>query len=293
MSVEITPQPNVNGRNDRFTYAKVLEGERQLFLKKAISPELEPNLQRELLWADFMNYIAKIEPEVHIRGPEIIGFDEDGGLLMEYIDAPQVASPSDGAGWKEKIDRYAYTLAALDRYAEDYTVQWPTNGMATIDNIDKVWRRWFGERYESNRTVLSKAHGLIVSNEDNITYRLQHGDLTPWQMFEQGEDWIIFDGEKAGDHLPRFNDLAYAYGRLFTRLKDSETASKMLEKFIEYSGIDRDTFFKDFLPVMAFRATGMLADAYNDNEREDYVEQANGLLELCFKGQLDGFLPKH
>ena len=273
-------------------YAKVLEGEQQLFLKKAISPELEPNLERELLWADFVNHISKVEPALHIRGPEIVGFDEDGGLLMEYIDAPQVASPSDGAAWKEKIDRYAYTLSALDRHAEGYNIQWPTNEMATIDNIDKVWRRWFGKRYESNLPVLTKAHELIAGSDD-ISYRLQHGDLTPWQMFEQGEDWIIFDGEKAGNHLPRFNDLAYGYGRLFTRLKDSETAAIMLEKFIMYSNIDQDSFFRQFLPAMTFRATGMLADAYNDNEREDYVEQANDLLELCFKGRLEGFLPKY
>lgn len=291
MSTEIIPQPNINGRNDRFTYAKVLGDEQPLFLKKAISPELEVNLQRELLWADFVNHISKIEPEARIRGPKMIGYSEDGGLLMEYIDAPQVTSPSDGAAWKEKIDRYAYTLAVLDRHAEDYNVQWPTNEMATIDNIDKAWRRWFGGHYEGSLPVLTNAYKQIVSST-NISYRVQHGDLTPWQMFEQGEDWVIFDGEKAGNHLPRFNDLAYGYGRLFTRLKDSETASKILEKFIEYSGIDRDSFFKGFLPVMTFRATGMLADAYNDGEREDYVEQANDLLELCFKGRLEDFLPK-
>jgi hypothetical protein len=290
MSVETIPQPNINGRNDRFTYAKVVDGERQLFLKKAIAPELEPNLQRELLWSDFVNNIANNEPDAHIRGAKIFGFDQDGGLLMEYIDAPQVASPSDGVAWKANIDRYARTLATLDKYAEGYQVEWPINEMATIANIDKVWQRWFGERYEIMQPTLTKAIEIITTNEGDISYRVQHGDLTPWQMFEQGQDWIIFDGEKSGDHLPRFNDLAYGYGRLYTRLRDSETAAEMLEKFIVYSGMDRNIFFTQFLPVMTFRATGMLADAYNDKERENYVEQANDLLALCFNGRLDEFL---
>ena len=111
-------------------------------------------------------------------------------------------------------------------------------------------------------------------------------------MFEQGPNWIIYDGEKAGDHLPRFNDLAYGYGRLFTRLQDSETAAVMLKVFIDDSGIDRDVFFKQFLPVMTFRATGMLADAYTDRKHDDYVVQANDLLEMCFNRRLEDFLPR-
>lgn len=284
--------PNANGRNDRFTYAKVLEGEQQLFLKKAKTPDLEPNLQRELLWADFVNDISKREPEAHIRGLQIVGFDKSGGLLMEYIDAPQVASPGDSVAWRYKIDRYARMLYILDKYAEDYTVKWPLNETVSISNVDEIWKRWFKERYDSNLPILTRAHQLIFKNSFDITYRLQHGDLTPWQIFEQGQDWIIYDGEKSGDHLPRFNDLAYGYGRLFTRLKDAETAATMLKRFITYSGVEPTAFFKQFLPIMTFRAIGMLADAYSNSEHENDIDQANDLLALCFEGKLEGFLPK-
>ena len=271
-------------------YAEVFKGDQRLFLKKANTPELEFNLKRELLWADFVNTIAKLEPDAHIRGPQIIGFQDDGGLLMEYIDAPQVAPPNEGNAWKEKIHRYALTLSILDRYAENYNVEWPVGDMETIADVDRVWQRWFGNRYDSNLPMLTKARELILG--DRLSYRIQHGDLTPWQMFEQGQDWIIYDGEKAGDHLPRFNDLAYGYGRLFTRLKDSETAAVMLEAFINESNTDRVAFFKQFLPVMTFRATGMLADAYTDRGHDNYIGEANQLLELCFNGRLDDFLPK-
>lgn len=292
MSPERIALSNVNnGRSDRFSYAKIYRDEHWLFSKKANTSELEPNLQREILWANFVNTISEREPEAHIRGPQIFNFDEDGGLLMEYIEAPLVAASSDGAAWKEKINRYARTLSILDTYAEDYRVEWPpSDEMASTKNIEKTWQRWFRERYEDTLPILTKAHQLIA--DADINYRVQHGDLTPWQMFEQGQDWIIFDGEKAGDHLPRFSDLAYGYGRLFTRLRDRETAAKMLEKFIAYHGINQDVFFRQFLPVVTFRATGMLADAYNDREHDDYLEQANDLLTLCFNRQLRSFLPK-
>lgn len=290
MSLETIPLPNVNGRNDRFAYAKTRQGEQWVFVKKAIAPELESNLRREQLWADFVNYVARKEPEAHIRGPRIIGFNAEGALMMEYIDAPQVAGPSDSKTWKAKIDRYAYTLGILDKYAKDFDVDWPPNDEASLANLDKIWEKWFGYRLESNAALLDKARRMIIEGETTMSCGVQHGDLTPWQMFEQDEEWIIYDGEKAGIHLPRFNDLAYGYGRLFTRLRDEETAAILLKKFLENIDMDRDQFFKQFLPVMTFRATGMLADAYNDIDRANYVEEANQLIELCFKEDLSAFL---
>lgn len=284
MKVETLPLSNENGRTDRFVYAKVRDGDRWLFLKTAKLPELEQNLQRELLWADFVNNIAKKEPEARIRGMRMVGFQAEGGLLMEYMDAPLVASPSDGAAWKKKIDRYALMLQVLDKHATEYQAQWPSEGVVGLGDIDKVWQRWFGERYGEVLPRLERAREIIVNA--NLEYCVQHGDLTPWQIFEDGDEWVIFDGEKAGNHLPRYNDLAYAYGRLYTRLKDAKTATELLEKFISYCGVNREAFFRQFLPIMTFRATGMLADAHNDKTRENYVKQADELLDVCLKGEI-------
>ena len=97
MNNEGIPLPNANGRNDRFRYEKIQQDGEWFFVKTALNSELELNLKRELLWADFLNYITLREPEAHVRPPRMIGFDASGGLIMEYIDAPQVANPSDGA----------------------------------------------------------------------------------------------------------------------------------------------------------------------------------------------------
>ena len=290
MDKKIALLSNVNGRSDRFRYAKVDRSGKLLFQKTALRPELVSNLKRELLWADFLNHIARLEPDAHLRAPHIVGLDEGSSLLMEFIDAPLVAEPSDGAAWKVKIDRYARTLIVLDRYAEGYHVDWPTDSTPDIYEPEKIWHRWFGDRLDEAQPILQKALTIFNTGRDFLTFRVQHGDLTPWQMFEAGEEWIIYDGEKAGDHLPRYNDLAYGYGRLFTRLKDRETAARLLEKFLEYSHTDQNDFFQQFLPIMTLRATGMLADAYSDQLQEDYVNEALALLQLCFDGKIEDFL---
>lgn len=291
MSSEIIPIHNSNGRNDRFSYAEVLRDGERLFLKTAITPELASSLQRELLWANFVNHVGQTEPEAHVLGPRIIGFDINGGLLMEYIDAPLVAAPSDGKTWKSKIERYSCTLALLDKHASDYRVDWPHDVTTNIENVEDTWRRWFGDNYDRSRDILARAKEIIDRFKDSLTFCVQHGDLTPWQMFERGDDWIIYDGEKAGDHLPRYNDLAYGYGRLFTRLKDPTTAATLLSTFLKDSNVDHTEFFEQFLPVLTFRATGMLADAYSDQAHESYVEEATRLLQLCFEENIENFLP--
>lgn len=286
---EVVPFRNEHGRNDRFSYAKVRSGNEWFFLKTARTPELAENLQREFIWSEFMDYVASKQPDARIRAPRMIGHEEGGGLLMEYIDAPQVAVSNDVQSWRANIDRYALTLVTLDTYAGSWQHEWPnSSGLASMQDVDKVWRRWFGNAYDGI-DGLSQARQIIETYRPTMTTRVQHGDLTPWQIFVDGDEWIIYDGEKAGNHLPRYNDLAYGYGRLFTRLKDPDTAALLLRKFLDYSDVDHSVFFEDFLPIMTFRAVGMMADSRSDLDI-DYKQEAAELLRLCYGGEIDDFL---
>jgi hypothetical protein len=276
---ERIPFHNEHGRNDRFSYAKVRRGDEWYFLKTAQQPELQENLQREFLWAEFMQHVAVRHPEAQLRAPHVLGFEPDGGLLMEYIDAPQVATSSDIEGWKAHMDRYAKTLAVLDE-CSDWDAPWPDSSqLSGVADIHKVWHRWLGEYYD-DVSNLREAHQLVAEGLPTLHMCVQHADLTPWQMFANGDEWIIYDGEKAGDHLPRYNDLAYGYGRLFTRLQDPHAAGDLLRKFLIHSGVNQDQFWREFLPILTFRSVGMLADAYHDTDR-DYVDGAQDLLRRC------------
>lgn len=275
---EVVPFLNEEGRNDRFTYAKVRRGDEWFFLKTARTPELQDNLRREFIWAEFMEHVASRLPDAKLRAPRMIGFEPNGGLLMEYINAPHVARSSDLDAWKSHLDRYAKTLAVLDECADGWETDWPDSSkLAGMQDIDSVWRRWLGD---NEVAALPQAKQRIEERMPHLTMRIQHGDLTPWQMFVVGDEWVIYDGEKAGNHLPRYNDLAYGYGRLYTRLQDRRAAADLLNKFLEYSNSDYDEFFKDFLPIMTFRAVGMIGDAYHDPVR-DYLADAEALLDQC------------
>lgn len=284
---EIIPFRNEQGRNDRFTYAKVRRDDEWFFLKTPRAPELQDNLRREFIWAEFMEYVSECYPDAKLRAPRMMGFEPDGGLVMEYIDAPHVAVSDDLAAWKSQLDRYAKTLAILDECADGWEADWPdSSSLAGVQDVDKVWHRWLGEQYDKV-TRLPEAKLLVDTQLPSLTLRVQHGDLTPWQMFRDGDEWIIYDGEKAGNHLPRFNDVAYGYGRLFTRLQDKTAAAQLLEGFLRHSGVEKDVFRREFLPIMTFRAVGMVSDAYHDTDH-DYIKDANELLDCCLDSRLPG-----
>lgn len=278
---------NKHGRNDRFKYAKARQGNDWYFLKAARSRELEGNLKREQAWSVFMDHVVEKYPDAKLRGPKLYGFQDDGSLAIEYIDAPLVAFSNDADAWRKKLDRYVDVLVTLDHAADGWQMpdlKYNPRALSSAEEIDAVWRRWLGDNYD-NVEHLEEAREIVVKSLPTMTFRYQHGDLTPWQIFEAGDEWVIFDGENAGDYLPRYNDLAYGYGRLFSKLKDKTTAAGLLKKFIEKSGVKREEFEAAFMPVMLFRGIGMIGDAHVDKER-NYLDFANDLLTRCLSGKL-------
>lgn len=283
---DIVPFENLSGRNDRFTYAKVRIGDEWYFRKEAKTPELHANLQREALWSEYVTDIIGQGNRAHITAPKIFGFDQEGALLSEFIDAPFVCPPDDSSYWISQLDRYADMLAVLDEYSQNNTITWPDSSkLNSIKNIDTAWPQWLGS-YADKVPRLEEAKAYIKAHIPTLPMTIQHGDLTPWQMFNKGSDWVIFDGEKAGNHLPRFNDLCYAYGRLYTRFHEREAARQLLRLFIEKTGVNTNDFEAQLMPVMLFRVVGMIGDTAGDGDASS-LKDALDLYERCLSGSLD------
>lgn len=285
------PFDNTRGRNDRYSYAKVKSGGREYFHKKVkLSPDLEDNITREIAWSEFMASVNQHFPDVGLRGPAIADSDTDS-ILMEYIDAPHLADDHNLRDrWIECIPRYAQMLYVLDQAAEG----WSTEGGSIVidygrhrtENAFDIWHEWLGEN-TAKVERLDEAKLLVSDYRSNVMTRMQHGDLTPWQIFDDDGIWIIYDGEKCGTDLARYNDLAYGYGRLFTLLRSRDAASNLLNTFMEIANVDKNEFTSQFLPVMTGRAVGMLSDALHDRDKNDYVGQASLLLDLCLTRDID------
>lgn len=276
------PVENNFGRKDRYTYAIVSCEGQKMFLKTSLLPSGIGDIKRELVWADFMKFVAKRYPAAKIEAPGGYKLLNESNLLMEYIDAPVVAEPRDGTAWKRQIDKYIDMMAVLDQAAENYTIPTSLRTYQTRQ-IEQALERWL--RDVEVTSDIERTMAYIKRHKDRLTYRLQHGDLTPWQIFEVDDRWVIFDGERAGDDLPRFNDLAYSYGRLAIRCQQETTADYMVSQFIERRSIDQKSFWKEFKLVLAFRLLGMYGDTVRDKSVSD-LETARRLLKLLMDDEL-------
>lgn len=272
---------NQSGRDDRFAYAVAYREGKKVFIKHALSDEAQAGLRRERLWIEFMQHVADMYPESGLRGPVIldqIGLDT---LVFEYIDAPQVADHHDVGAWQANMSRYAKMLHVIDEAGAEWQPSDGDEQLSRTINFYEVWLRWLGE-YKTKVVRLDEAKHLVEKALPNLTTRMQHGDLTPWQIFAMGETWVIYDGERCGTDLPRYNDLAYGYGRLATKFHSPDLAKTLLTKHLELAGTPREEFMKDFLPIMVIRTIGMLADAFHDMPAgNNYIKEAEALLATC------------
>lgn len=277
---EVIPFENVRGKNDRFEYAKVRKGNQWFFLKTARSKEFSPNIQREIVWVEFMNRVEAFYPNLHLFGPRIerrLGLD---GLVFAYVDAPVVAEPGELEVWQRILPRYAEMLVMFDNIALNWKSENLPDEPSRSERVYSIWQEWLGDNID-RYPRLKEAKKRLESVHFILTKCLQHGDLTPWQIFDTPQGWVVYDGETCGTDLFRYTDLAYGYARLYAMLGSPVVARELLKLFLEMHQVDHDVFMKNFLPVLLHRAIGCMADAYNDQITHDYVEYAEELVTAC------------
>lgn len=283
----ITPIENTNGKNDRFQYARASKGPHQYFVKSAIRSDMLPHIQRELVWYEFMNRVEAYYPDRHFRGMRVerrIGRDT---LVYEYVDADVVARAGEVDRWRAIMPRYAHMLETLDNVASGWKSEdLPDEPSRSVDTYG-IWQQWLGSN-ASKVKYLPAAHKYVDATKWTLKKMMQHGDLSPWQIFDDGGEWIIYDGERCGTDLFRFYDLAYGYTRLYCNLHSPDGAKELLREFLKvHTSESRDEFVRQFLPVLTHRTIGVIADAYNDQSTNDYVHEATHLFELCLGKKFD------
>ncbi len=286
----IEPLENTNGKNDRFAYARARKGPHEYFVKSAIRPDMLGHIQRELVWYEFMNRVEAYHPDRHFRGMRVerrIGRDT---LVYEYIDAPVVATAGELEKWRSVMPRYALMLETFDSVAMGWKSEdLPDEPSRSVDTY-RIWLEWLGDN-TSKVKYLPAARKYFDIEKWKLRRTMQHGDLSPWQIFETEQDWIIYDGERCGTDLFRFYDLAYGFTRLFANLHAPDAAAELLRQFLTaHTSESRDEFIRQFMPVLMHRTIGVLADAYNDQAANDYVREATELLNLCLAKKFDTLL---
>lgn len=264
---------NIAGRNDRYTYAKAELDGAVRFMKFAPAHEKE-HLQRELGWADFMKHVEQQYSNSKFRGLRDVELYDEDTLLTEWVEAPFVADMEDGNAWELNIERYVQMLVLLDKASLEYYVPEHLKTYAMRQPTEQL--DWWLEAAEQTPFVV-KAIDFVTEYTDKSIRTFQHGDLTPWQIFDTAEQWIVIDGERAGDDLPRFNDVAYSYGRLALRCNNPSAAERLLELFVQQRGLSGEEIQNDLRYALVFRLLGMVGDAAKDGD-SDELAAAEALL---------------
>lgn len=286
---EILPIENTRGKNDRFEYAKARRGKSWYFVKMARAEKYIERIQRELVWSEFMNRIEAFYPEKHLLGPNVTRRIGISGIVFDFIDAPIVAEPGELEVWQRIIPRYADMLLTFDTVAQNWKSENLPKVPSRSEHVYELWQEWLGEHIE-RYPRLQEARKQLETTHFKLTKCLQHGDLTPWQIFSLEDAWIIYDGEACGTDLFRFTDLAYGYVRLYANLGSPIAAQELLKAFIAKHQMNEEQIMKEFMPVLVHRAVGALADAYRDQATHDYVESAEELLGYAIDKNSDAVL---
>ena len=198
---------NERGRNDRFTYAKAMYEGQAIFIKKATSPELRLNVRSEQTWFNFMRYVSDNFDNT-LSSPKLIRSIDDDTLIFEFIEAPHLSDQNQLEPWQQSLERYVAMLVTLDDAAQQWLPPTPPDGRKRgLDTVNR-WYEWLGDN-APRVSRLDEAVSVMNETQGNVQICMQHGDLTPWQIFNDNGHWIIYDGEHAGTDHGRYQDLAY------------------------------------------------------------------------------------
>lgn len=254
---------NIAGRTDRFRYAQVeIDGE-VLFLKQALRDEEIEHLQRELLWCEYASRIEREHPMLRVRAPNHARLLDDGSFVCEWVDGELLAIPTKPHRWVENLDRFVEMLVTFDETSKDYQAQKQYEITRRHPREQLKW--WLRDIEKTD--IVSRAVKLVNDSADSWAYTMQHGDLTAWQIMRMADDeWVVFDGERSGDDLPRFNDVAYAYSRLALRCQRPEAAEQLLSGFIRSGKIDDS---RQLHGVILLRLLGIYGDSIRDRLDEE------------------------
>ena len=276
---------------DRYLYQKIeIEGV-EYFHKKAQKAEVGELLDHDLAWVEYLNDLRKVYPELHVRPLEVYAYLPQQAIITEFINAPFVAEVHEMSKLEDSLERYVDLLVAMDIFGATWLPDVPiVPNSTTAIELDRKWGEWvsWGRLYEKGIVTpdeISKAHERVTSYHSIAESRMQHGDLGPWHIFDLNDEWVIFDAEHANDSLPRFYDLSWAYTRISTLGQDAVLARRLVEMFLDKTGIDPDSFFERFLPVVLSRSIGVLLDAENDASHVNYRQSARDLFSRALIAQ--------
>ncbi len=278
---------SLDSPNDRYKYLRVRRRDRWYFVKIAQNEAAREGLLREYLWSEFMERVTVLMPALRLDGPHVFKRIGTGALVFDWIEAPLVAEAWDVEAWQRNLQRYADLHVQLDKAAGNYSLPQVYTKLSHRDTPETTWKRWSTDQIDEE--TINSSRQLFREYEFHVTQRLQHGDLWPWEIFDNNGRWTIIDGERAGIDLPRFYDVAQSYTRLYAVVGNQDMAKNFLRLVFGGLGISQDDFYAQFIPVVLVNAINQLSEA-GSGENELLKQSSRSLMDICLSRSVDQLL---
>jgi len=275
----------------RHVHGKLKKDNKIFFLKMASTPDIGERTQNETLWNNQIGSLIEKTGVDYFDVPHIYETGEYEGkfyYLSTHHDGAMLASknpPSVGnlEEWIDKIIKSNLFFLSLQR--QDLNFRRDQDSISSQDKWDEFFQRvqsWYEEVKEHQlQEIFDEVKNLRSTFEPGVN----HGDFVPWHMIQEGEKFILIDGEHASIQSPRYYDVCYFYHRLYTSAQNPDLAKIYLGKFRnQLSEEEKNKFDLSIRPILATRIIGGFWDAKTDGQED--VAFHNKLREDFLKNNL-------
>lgn len=260
----------------RHVHGKLEKNGQTLFFKLASTKDISERTYNEMVWN---NKITERTTNSYIRAyfcvPQIFDWGNLGEnfyYISEFFEGSVLTTkkPPDQRNLAEWIDRIVEVNMFLLNLKGSLFLPRDKNEFKGRVNFfklfsDQDWKLLQELKEFDLNDVLEREKELRFTYEPGIN----HGGFTPWHIIENGNAFVLIDGEHASCKLPKYFDIVYFYHRVYTGAGAPEIAKNYMNKIRNgLNSKERDKFDQAINPLIANRIIGGFWDAKNEKKRD-------------------------
>ena len=255
----------------RHVHGKLKKDNKIFFLKMASTSDIGERTRNETMWNNQIGSLIEKAGVDYFDVPHIYETGEyndkfyyiashHGGDMLASKNPPTTESLEK---WIDKIVKSNIFFLSLQR--EDLNFHRDKDSIISQDKWDEYFQRVQSWLEEVKEHQLQEIFNEVKNLKNTFEPSVNHGDFVPWHLIQEGEKFILIDGEHASTQSPKYYDVCYFYHRLYTSAKNPELAKTYLAKFRSHlSEEEKNIFDVSIRPILATRIIGGFWDAKTD-----------------------------
>lgn len=245
----------------RHGYARLRKNNQDIFLKIAVSDDIQPKTKNEVSWNQAIALKIETTKTNLFRVPKIINTGKLNGYfyyLAEFMTGELLATKNplrrkNLVRWLEQITEINFFILRLEKLP--LLRDQKNNQLNSWEKYQEKYHKWYTEARK--KYDVEKIFKIVKNLRGDYLKGLNHGDFVPWHMIENNGQIVLIDAEHASSLGPRYYDIAYFYHRVYTALQAPKLAEKYLAMIKKKLPEEEKEKFERFFPlVLATRILG-------------------------------------